>query len=150
MRLSSRIRRVATSTSRMPCNDGYRRRAVDPRGGPERHGHTHFRRHTDDSSWRSACYRFEGERSMATQPAARLDTAPYWIDSTSLPRFPRIERDARVDVVVVGGGITGLTTAYLLTLAGRSVALLERDRCASVDTGHTTAHLTMVLDTRLT
>ena len=53
-------------------------------------------------------------------------------------------------MVVVGGGITGLTTAYLLTRAGRRVVLLERGRCAEVDTGHTSAHLTMVTDTRLT
>jgi glycine/D-amino acid oxidase-like deaminating enzyme/nitrite reductase/ring-hydroxylating ferredoxin subunit len=54
-----------------------------------------------------------------------------------------------VDVVVIGGGITGLTAALLLTAAGRSVAVLERHRLAEVDTGHTTAHLTMVTDQRL-
>ena len=54
-----------------------------------------------------------------------------------------------MDVVVVGGGITGLTAAYLLTAAGKSVAVLERRRCAEIDTGHTTAHLTMVTDTKL-
>ena len=58
--------------------------------------------------------------------ASQLDTTPYWIDSTSLPTFPRLEHDTRVDVVVVGGGITGLTAAYLLTAAGRSVVVLER------------------------
>jgi glycine/D-amino acid oxidase-like deaminating enzyme/nitrite reductase/ring-hydroxylating ferredoxin subunit len=87
---------------------------------------------------------------MARHIATHLDTTSYWMDATSLPRFPKIESDLRVDVAVVGGGITGLTAAYLLTAAGRSVALLERGRCATVDTGHTTAHLTMVLDTRLT
>lgn len=53
-------------------------------------------------------------------------------------------------MVVVGGGIVGLTTAYLLTMAGHRVALFERGRLAHVDTGHTSGHLTMVTDTRLT
>jgi glycine/D-amino acid oxidase-like deaminating enzyme/nitrite reductase/ring-hydroxylating ferredoxin subunit len=79
----------------------------------------------------------------------RTDTLPYWIDSARLPRFPKLERDETVDVVVVGGGITGLTAAYLLTLEGRRVALLERETLAQIDTGHTSAHLTMVTDARL-
>lgn len=79
-----------------------------------------------------------------------MATRSYWTDSASLPVFPKLDRDASADVVVVGGGITGLTAAYLLTRSGRRVVLLERRRCAEVDTGHTTAHLTMVTDARLT
>ena len=78
-----------------------------------------------------------------------MATQPYWIDSAPMPRFPKLDRHEEVDVVIVGGGITGLTAAYLLTLEGRRVALLERERCAQIDTGHTTAHLTMVTDARL-
>src|SRR5207245_2785324 len=74
----------------------------------------------------------------------RAATLPFWIDSADLPSYPRLARDESVDVAVVGGGISGLTAAYLLTLDGHSVALLERDRCAQIDTGHTSAPLTMV------
>jgi len=86
---------------------------------------------------------------MPKGSATHLDVSSLWIESSPLPRFPKLERNAHTDVVVVGGGIAGLTCAYLMTRAGRSVVLLERERLATVDTGHTTAHLTMVIDTRL-
>ena len=65
-------------------------------------------------------------------------------------RFPNSTATSTVDVVVVGGGITGLTTAYLLAAAGQ-VAWRSSNAIAArtIDTGHTTAHLTMVTDTRL-
>ena len=80
---------------------------------------------------------------------ADFDTTPYWQTSVTLPHFRSLDRDLHVDVAIVGGGITGITAAYLLKKAGKSVALLERHRCLQADTGHTTAHLTCVTDTRL-
>src|SRR5688572_28922340 len=77
-----------------------------------------------------------------------LSRYPYW-DETSLPRYPKLEADTTADVVVIGGGNTGLLTAYLLAEAGKSVVVLERKRCGSGDTGYTSAHLTMVTDSRL-
>jgi glycine/D-amino acid oxidase-like deaminating enzyme/nitrite reductase/ring-hydroxylating ferredoxin subunit len=88
--------------------------------------------------------------SRQTQAAVQVsDTTPYWSEST-FPQFKKLTKDDEVDVVVVGGGITGLTTAYLLAKEGKRVTVLERNRCASGDTGYTSAHLTMVTDTRLT
>jgi hypothetical protein len=43
----------------------------------------------------------------------------------------------------------GTTAAYLLKKVGLSVALIDRERVASIDTGHTTAHLTYVTDVEL-
>lgn len=75
---------------------------------------------------------------------------PYWSDRGELPRFARLAQDLTVDVVIVGGGITGLSTAYLLKKSGRRVAVIERSRCMAGDTGYTTAHVTAVTDARLT
>ena len=86
---------------------------------------------------------------MSLDRKALGEASPYWSESVSFPRFAKLDQDARAEVVVVGGGITGLTAAYLLLAAGKSVIVLERSRCAEVDTGHTSAHLTMVTDTRL-
>jgi len=77
------------------------------------------------------------------------DTSPYWTTSATFPQLASLTDDTSADVVVVGGGITGLTSAYLLARAGGRVVVCERHRCAEADTGHTTAHLSMVTDARL-
>lgn len=76
-----------------------------------------------------------------------MKTTTPW-QSIEVPEFPALDRDLIVDVVVVGGGITGLTTAYLLAKEGRRVCLLERNRLAHGDTACTTAHLAFVTDAR--
>jgi len=78
-----------------------------------------------------------------------VDTHSYWTDNTPAPLFSALKDDLAVDVLIVGAGITGITAAYLLKRAGLTVALVERDRCVSADTAHTTAHLTCVTDTPL-
>ena len=83
-------------------------------------------------------------------PTKNTGTTPYWATSAPLPQFAKLDEDLLTDVLVVGAGMTGLTTAYLLAKAGKKVVVLERDRSATIDTGHTTAHVTMVTDTRMT
>jgi glycine/D-amino acid oxidase-like deaminating enzyme/nitrite reductase/ring-hydroxylating ferredoxin subunit len=74
---------------------------------------------------------------------------PVWIDDTAIRKFPQLQRNINADVLVVGAGITGITAAYLLKKAGLTVALIDRGQVASIDTGHTTAHLTYVTDVQL-
>lgn len=74
-------------------------------------------------------------------------TQPLWSRS-SLRRFPKLEADETTEVAVVGGGITGLTSALLLAQAGKRVVLLEARQLAAGVSGRTTAHLTEALDTR--
>jgi glycine/D-amino acid oxidase-like deaminating enzyme/nitrite reductase/ring-hydroxylating ferredoxin subunit len=78
-----------------------------------------------------------------------LTIKPIWDDAVELPEFSQPARDLTADVVVVGAGITGITTALLLAQAGVSVALVERRSVGGFDTGCTTAHLTAVADTPL-
>jgi glycine/D-amino acid oxidase-like deaminating enzyme/nitrite reductase/ring-hydroxylating ferredoxin subunit len=75
-----------------------------------------------------------------------MRNVPFWIDSAPIERFPALRKNVTVDVLVIGAGITGITTAYLLKKAKFNVALIERERVASLDTGHTTAHLTYITD----
>jgi len=66
----------------------------------------------------------------------------YWIDSTPETEFPALSGEVRVDVAVLGGGITGLTAATLLKEAGKTVALVEARRIVRGVTGYTTAKVT--------
>jgi glycine/D-amino acid oxidase-like deaminating enzyme len=66
--------------------------------------------------------------------------------TAGLHRPPALDRDLSVDVCVVGAGIAGLTTAYFLARAGRSVAVIDDGPIASGETSRTTAHLTNAID----
>jgi glycine/D-amino acid oxidase-like deaminating enzyme/nitrite reductase/ring-hydroxylating ferredoxin subunit len=59
-----------------------------------------------------------------------------------------LEEDARADVCVVGAGIAGMMTAYLLARAGRRVVVLDDGPIGGGETGRTTAHLSDALDDR--
>src|SRR4051812_41004689 len=74
-------------------------------------------------------------------------TSSIWM-SAPVPEYPALSGDARADVCIVGAGITGITTAYLLCQAGKSVVVLEDGTIGSGATGRTTAHLSNALDDR--
>lgn len=65
-----------------------------------------------------------------------------WLDDTPSTTYPRLEGDRTADVAVIGGGITGVTTALLLARQGMSVCLLDQGQVGTGTTGHTTAKVT--------
>ncbi|MBC6445633.1 FAD-dependent oxidoreductase [Actinokineospora xionganensis] len=62
-----------------------------------------------------------------------------WLRTAPATAYPSLTQDTHVDVAVVGGGITGLTTALLLKRAGLRVVVLEADRIGQGATGNNTA-----------
>jgi glycine/D-amino acid oxidase-like deaminating enzyme len=66
----------------------------------------------------------------------------YWQSSVISPQYEQLTGDLNVDVAVIGGGITGITSAFLLKQSGLKVALLEASRILQGTTGHTTAKIT--------
>lgn len=66
----------------------------------------------------------------------------FWIASTLQSSYPSLTQNMRVDVVIVGAGLAGVTAAMLLKKAGKRVAVLEAGRIAEGASGHTTAKVT--------
>jgi glycine/D-amino acid oxidase-like deaminating enzyme/nitrite reductase/ring-hydroxylating ferredoxin subunit len=60
----------------------------------------------------------------------------------------KLGRNISVDTVIVGGGLAGMTTAYLLSKAGNKVAVVDDGSIGSGETGRTTAHIAAALDDR--
>ena len=65
-----------------------------------------------------------------------------WTQTAVFPSFPALEGDLRADAAIVGGGLTGILTAWLLRQAGADVVVLEADRVGGGQTAGTTAKLT--------
>jgi glycine/D-amino acid oxidase-like deaminating enzyme/Rieske Fe-S protein len=72
-----------------------------------------------------------------------------WLDRSSTIETDQFTPGAEYDDVVVGAGLTGLTTAALLARAGRRVAVLEARHVGAVTTGHTTGKLSLLQGTTL-
>lgn len=71
-----------------------------------------------------------------------------WRATEAAPSAGALKQDVRAEVCVIGAGIAGLTTAYLLGREGRSVVVLDDGPVAGGNTERTTAHLSNALDDR--
>lgn len=76
-----------------------------------------------------------------------LKQASYWFkEVTDKRRFPSLQENKQVDVVIIGGGIAGISSAYFLSKAGIKTVLLEKDNIATGDSGYSTVMATHFLD----
>lgn len=75
-------------------------------------------------------------------------TESLWMQTSRLPQGEPLREDLHADVCVVGAGITGLTTAYLLACENRSVVVLDDGPIGGGETARTSGHLATGLDDR--
>lgn len=70
-----------------------------------------------------------------------MNTLSVWKSAAAETTFPVLNNDITVDVAIVGGGITGITAAYLLAKRGKKVAVLEARKIGDGATGYSTGNL---------
>lgn len=67
---------------------------------------------------------------------------PIWRKYAESPDFPELTGNFRTDVLIIGGGFTGILTAYMLKQSNMDCIILEKDRICSGTSGNTTAKIT--------
>src|SRR5438874_9969565 len=73
-------------------------------------------------------------------------TRSVWAETAELPQAPSLTHDTSADVCIVGAGIAGLTTAYLLSREGAKIIVVDDGPLCGGETGRTTAHLANEID----
>ncbi|WP_242919331.1 FAD-dependent oxidoreductase [Pontibacter liquoris] len=73
---------------------------------------------------------------------------PVWDKEVAMPKTSPLLENRTCDVCVVGAGLAGISTAYMLAKEGKKVIVLEAKGIGSGETSRTTAHLSNALDDR--
>lgn len=76
------------------------------------------------------------------------ETTSIWMQTERIPCHTTLTSDAQADVCVIGAGIAGITTAYLLQKEGKTVVVLDDGPVGGGQTQRTTAHLSNAIDDR--
>src|SRR5690606_11651057 len=73
-------------------------------------------------------------------------TRSIWNAHSESTQFKTLDQNIEVDVAIIGGGITGITTSQLLKQSGLKVAVLEAREVGRGTTGHSTGNLYVLTD----
>jgi glycine/D-amino acid oxidase-like deaminating enzyme/nitrite reductase/ring-hydroxylating ferredoxin subunit len=85
-------------------------------------------------------------RQSPKYPSPQRTNLSVWSTSAPIAFAPSLKGNARADVCIVGAGIAGTTTAYLLAREGQSVILIDKNQVGLGETAHTSAHLSNEID----
>ncbi len=67
-----------------------------------------------------------------------------WKDSIDLKEYPKLNENKNVDVLIIGGGITGISTFYYLKKSGLKTILVEQNKIGLGITGSSTGKLSIL------
>ncbi|QCR21741.1 FAD-dependent oxidoreductase [Pontibacter sp. SGAir0037] len=73
---------------------------------------------------------------------------PVWVEGVTMPETGPLLENIECDVCIVGAGLAGMSTAYMLAKEGKNVVVLEAKKIGGGETSRTTAHLSNALDDR--
>jgi glycine/D-amino acid oxidase-like deaminating enzyme/nitrite reductase/ring-hydroxylating ferredoxin subunit len=85
-------------------------------------------------------------RSVSQSFCISQEGVSLWAATSKESPIPARDKSISADVCIVGAGIAGMTTAYLLAREGMSVVILDKGRIGSGETAYTSAHLSNVID----
>jgi glycine/D-amino acid oxidase-like deaminating enzyme/nitrite reductase/ring-hydroxylating ferredoxin subunit len=85
-------------------------------------------------------------RSVSQSFSISQEGVSLWSATSKESPIPALDKNISADVCIVGAGIAGMTTAYLLAREGMSVVILDKGRIGSGETAYTSAHLSNVID----
>ena len=69
-----------------------------------------------------------------------------WKDGVNLKKYKKLDKDIDVDVLIIGGGITGISCLYHLRDSGLKVALVEQNKIGMGVTANTTGKINYLQD----
>ena len=75
-----------------------------------------------------------------------METKSIWKVNTQEKVLPKLNQDISCDILIVGGGIAGLSCAYYLKDTNRKIVLIDKNTCGSGATGYNTGKLTWMQD----
>jgi glycine/D-amino acid oxidase-like deaminating enzyme/nitrite reductase/ring-hydroxylating ferredoxin subunit len=85
-------------------------------------------------------------KSVSQSHSISKEGVSLWSATSKEPSIPALDKNISADVCIVGAGIAGMTTAYLLAREGKSIVIIDKNQIGSGETANTTAHLSNVID----